>query len=230
MKTQSITCIIPFYNEAQRLAHVLNGLDKIGAISQFVLINDGSTEKMPVWNLPKGRFQVVTNVNNHGKSHAISVGLRYCTNEIVLLFDADITHIDEPAITQAIAHFSSDHSIDHIIFQRHNPSLITRINRIDTVFSGERLLKKSDLEKTLKYARPQHYQLESAINHYMITHRKNSYFIPTSHQNLSKSRKRGRLKGQFQNIKMFTNVLNYNPASYFYQLLFFCRTTLHHHH
>jgi glycosyltransferase involved in cell wall biosynthesis len=74
-----LTCIIPFYNEEDRILSVLKKLSSLPQIDAFVLVDDGSTDNSKslvqeyCHHKNDGRVQLVSYPDNAGKSHAVSV-------------------------------------------------------------------------------------------------------------------------------------------------------------
>ena len=73
-----------------------------------------------------------------------------------------------------------------LILRRINANFYVRLNRSDTPFTGERILRKSDLEKVLG-EEVRGWQLEAAINNYMLEHNKKVYWMPQSATNTQKN-------------------------------------------
>ena len=74
-----LTCIIPFYNEEDRILSVLKKLSSLPQIDAFVLVDDGSTDNSKSLvqqycnGMTDGRVQLVSYPDNAGKAHAVSV-------------------------------------------------------------------------------------------------------------------------------------------------------------
>jgi len=114
-----------------------------------------------------------------------------------------------------------------IILRRIDAPIIIKLNRGDTLLSGERILKKVDLKIILDNQQPKGYQLELAINQYMMTQNKNVYWLPSSALNTYPIHKRGLIKGIYKIISMQIDILTYIGFNNFIkQELFFCRRRL----
>ena len=74
------------------------------------------------------------------------------------------------------------------------------------LFTGERMLRKSDLEKVLT-EEVRGWQLESAINNYMLEHEKKVYWMPQSATNTQKTSKWGFFQGIRNNLKTHTDMM-----------------------
>ena len=86
MKT--CTCIIPFYNEENRIISVLSELLKIKEFDAIVLVNDGSTDNS--WAIIQQLAESNPNVKalrfrrNYGKSPALNEGFKVVQGDVVI--------------------------------------------------------------------------------------------------------------------------------------------------
>lgn len=218
------SCLIPLYNEGERIFVVLDCLFKVKGLTEIIVIDDASTininqklkEKYP--NLKLLRFE-----KNHGKTGAIIEGLKVCSAENILLFDSDLFNINQKQLEKAVDYFSSHSDIDMIILRRINDTLFYRIIRSDTVISGQRLLRTKDLQAIIKTSF-KNFQLEVAINDYMIKHQKIVGWLPLSCQDVRKTAKFGLIKGTIKDWLMILELLSYKGSLYYFKVLFsFCR-------
>lgn len=226
MKRKTITCIIPFLNERERIGKVINEILKVKNIDQIICvdggsIDGGSTEARKY--IPK--IEAIELPKNIGKSGTVKAALEKVKGRYVLLYDADLEKIDHKEIEHVIKKVKENENIDMIIFNRSTPRLITKINRLELIFSGERILKTKDLIEIFK-TDPVGFQLETAINTYMIRKRKNVFYFNSSNTNLPKVGKFGYYKGIIRDFQMFWEVFRFDPLSYINQILFFARKKL----
>src|SRR5699024_6021987 len=98
-----ISCIIPFFNEGERIFSVLRMLKQIPEIAQIICIDDGSKDNTAF--AIKEMWQELTVISlpvNEGKSAAIKHGLAVAKTEYILLMDADLQFLNVQEIKQAI--------------------------------------------------------------------------------------------------------------------------------
>jgi glycosyltransferase involved in cell wall biosynthesis len=212
---KSVSCVIPFYNEGLRLFSTLKAVTAIDSISQIVCIDDGSSDDTAriiksLWP----QIDVIKLNKNQGKASAVRHGLKYVKNELVLLLDADLQDINTYELEKAIFPMLSDESIDMIILRRINAAWFVKIDRADILLSGERILKKKDLEEIFKNE-VNGYQLEIAINTFMQERKKNVQWVSWSATNTYKTQKMGLVKGAIKEIRMFADIFNYAGVSTF---------------
>ncbi len=87
-------CIIPFYNEGNRVVHVVNSILKVRKFSKIIVVDDGSTERITYQKL-KNKFSkriiLLKSIINKGKANAVKKGLEFVQSEYCLLLDGDLT-------------------------------------------------------------------------------------------------------------------------------------------
>jgi len=205
----NLACIIPFYNEGSRVLSVLNQVSKIKLITQIICVDDGSLDNSS--NLIKENFKDVELIKmdkNSGKAAAVLLGAKKAQSNYLLLLDADLQNLNPKEIENAIKSARNNATIDMIILRRINDAIIPRMFRSDVLVSGERILKKADLLKVFKKD-PTSYQLEVAINKYMLDNHKKVVTIANSATNYHRINKYGILMGIKNEIKMDISILQY---------------------
>jgi hypothetical protein len=95
-----------------------------------------------------------------------------------------------------------------LILRRRNDPLSSKIIRSDVTVTGERILRADDLKKVLALS-PQNYQLEFAINYYMMAKKKRCYWMYHSGVSLPKVKKNGLLNGIKNEIKMCLSIVSF---------------------
>ncbi|MFA6016841.1 MAG: glycosyltransferase [Patescibacteria group bacterium] len=219
---KTVTCIVPFLNEEERISSVLSEMVKVRNINQIIAIDGGSNDNGYIKVKKFLQVKLIKLEKNIGKTETVKKGVAKNHSDYILLFDADLTNVNYLEIELVINKIINDEKIDMIIFNRKTPKLITKLNRMELLFSGERVLKRSDLIEILK-TNPTGFQLETAINTYMIKNKKNIYWVQSSNINFPKIDKFGKIKGELNNLRMFWEVFKYGPLSFMFQLLFFAR-------
>lgn len=202
-----VSCIIPFYNEGERLHEVLDEVVKTRYIKEFICVDDASEEDQTT--LIKQRYpaiKVLRLKDNQGKSGAVKEGLRYASGDHILLIDADLQNLQHREIEKAIMSLRRKPTVDMLILRRVNANFYVRLNRSDILFTGERILRKNDLEKVLEQE-VRGWQLESAINNYMLENDKKVYWMPQSATNTQKTSKWGFFQGIRNNLKTHADMM-----------------------
>lgn len=224
---RTIDCIVPFYNEGERVVSVIKVLARVPSIARIICVDDGSTDDISIeW---VKRFSKVTFLRlsrNTGKSEAIFAGLKEVITENVLLFDGDLVNVQSGEVEAACHTFLADPSLDMLIIKYHGErryKLIDDLFRNYIVQSGDRILKTKDLRE-VERLHPARYQIEVAINQYMMDHHKNVRWFPISALNFHKTHKLSFFEGWWKDLRMDREIMAYlGPLRRLRQILFFCR-------
>jgi glycosyltransferase involved in cell wall biosynthesis len=218
-----VSCVVPFYNEGERILNVLEVITKVKEIGEIICVDDGSSDDAYHYINEKWPTVKILRLNkNHGKAQAVEKGIRAAKHEIIFLIDADLQNLSKLEVENAIKAVYSE-NFDMVILRRINSYWYLKFSRIDILLSGERILKKTDLLKILE-KNVDNYRLEIAINCYMQKYRKKVRWVPWSATNTYKMQKLGMIEGLKQEIRMFTDILSYVGISEFSRQLFsFCR-------
>lgn len=227
MADKKFSCLIPFYNESTRILPVLKTITEVPMISQIICVDDGSTDNIgETIQKTYPNITLIRLTQNLGKSTAIQKGLEAVANEYILLMDADLKKVKEFEITAALNAVSYHDHIDMLILRRVNAPWFVKLDRSDILFSGERILKKTDLATVLTKS-VLRYQLEIAINIYMQENEKNVYWMPSSALNTYKIKKMGLLNGLAKEKSMFADIISYAGwRTFFKQIITFGRNRM----
>jgi len=224
MKT-TCDCIIPFYNEGLKPLEVVDNLIKVKSISKIIAIDDGSDNNSTYLKL-KTKFPQITIVRlktNKGKAEAVKKAIKYVKSEYVFLVDGDLTNVITNEIEEIVQKMIDNPKIDMIILKLVTDIMKSDPFRLYTILSGQRILRKSDLDKIYEN-NFSGFQIEVAINNYMIKNNKKVFWMPSSIHNLSKYRKWGKLEGSKRVITLFKEITDYvGWSSFIQQILFFCK-------
>jgi len=227
MKIKQTSCIIPFWNEDLFLFKVLDEVSKVGNIDEIICVDDASENNNFIEIQKKyPHISLIRLSENLGKSDAIREGLKHSKGNYILLIDADLQNLNHKEIERAIRAVYKNSHIDMLILRRVNADLLIRMYRGDVLFTGERILKKSDLIEILN-GPVKRWQLESAINTWMYLNKKKVFWIPQSAINTDKSLKWGMLNGLIYDIRTFGDMMFATGLNNFFkQILFYAKDEL----
>jgi glycosyltransferase involved in cell wall biosynthesis len=221
----SCDCIIPFYNEGSRVLHVVESIKKVKNISHIVVVDDGSTSKATLEEL-KAKFPQIIAVRLHtnsGKAKAVKEGVRRSAADYVLLLDGDLTNIKKDELENAISRITNNPKIDMIILRRVDDITSNAWARQDIVTSGQRILKTLDLKRVFQ-SDFSCYQLEVAMNAYMIKNMKQVYWMPLSIHGPLRMQKWGWKEGWRQVCSAVKGYFTYHlVGQLLWQSFFFCK-------
>lgn len=89
-----ISAIVPVFNEEKTVSGVVQALLQSNLIDEVICVNDGSTDgSLAILQALADRIELIDLQNNRGKGHALTVGIKRSSGEIVAFFDADLTNL-----------------------------------------------------------------------------------------------------------------------------------------
>ncbi|HPU85839.1 MAG TPA: glycosyltransferase family 2 protein [Candidatus Latescibacteria bacterium] len=95
-KPQSLTIVVPVYNERQTLLAVLDRIEAapaLGLTKEIILVDDGSKDgTRELLDQLGERCTVILHERNQGKGAALHTGFKNATGDIVLVQDADMEY------------------------------------------------------------------------------------------------------------------------------------------
>lgn len=205
------SCIVPFYNEGKRVLKVIKALQKVPSIEKIICVDDGSDSSEMSDRIRKEFKNVLVNrlPENRGKAGAVKAGLDLVKTRFTILIDADLQGIRTSEIDDAIIAIRKDPSIGMIILKRINEPWYIKVARWDTLISGERILHTSDLQKIFSKDSFDRYQIEYAINKYMMQNKMKVRWLPSSAENIYKIYKYGIVNGLIQDIRIHIEYIRY---------------------
>lgn len=102
---QSLSVVIPVYNEERTLAQVITNVLKVPAVLEVIAVDDSSSDGTPVILAQLARvhpqLRWFRHEKNFGKTAAVKTALAMSTGEIVIVQDADLEY-DPAEITDVI--------------------------------------------------------------------------------------------------------------------------------
>lgn len=137
----SVSCIIPAYNEAARIADVLASVIGHPLIDEVIVVDDGSGDGTSAVVAQIAAARLITLPKNRGKTAALAVAIAEAKGDLLLLIDADLIGLTPADLTALIAPVLGGQA-DLAISLRHNAPLIWRAIGLDYI-SGERVLRRA---------------------------------------------------------------------------------------
>ena len=233
MPRNQFTCLIPCYNESKRLTRTLEIITQISEFTSIICIDDGSTDPITKKILSEAKqlfpqIQFLKKQTNSGKSEAIQLALEKIKTNWILLLDADLKFLKPDEISQALELVKKNHNkLDMLILRRAPYNEFVKAIRHDILMSGERIMRSKDLKKVYEQRPFSGYQLEVAINHYMLERNKRVFWFQTSLANTYKHRKwklKNSIKKYHEEMTSYTSYAG--TKAYLKQIESFCKNSI----
>jgi glycosyltransferase involved in cell wall biosynthesis len=164
MKVSAVICA---YNEEKTVSGVINAAIKSELIYEVIVINDGSTDNTAE-ELKQHKHELgirfIDLPKNMGKGYAMATGVEYATGEVIVFLDADITGLSNKHISSMVWPVLNGKT-DMVLGQPSETYIHNSINPLK-VFTGERVLLKSDLSLFLDEIKDSRFGVETYINLY----------------------------------------------------------------
>jgi glycosyltransferase involved in cell wall biosynthesis len=137
---RGISCIVCAYNEADRIRNILDVIVGHPALTEVIVVNDGSTDDTEALIRSYPTIRVLSHTPNRGKTYALSRGIAAARCDHLMLLDADlsgVTAADIDALAAPVMRGEAEVSIS----LRSNSLWVYRQVGLDFV-SGERVAPK----------------------------------------------------------------------------------------
>ena len=206
-KTAKISCIVPAYNEGQRINGVLNALVGHPLLDEVIVVNDGSKDDTEAVLRERAGIELVTYPDNHGKTYALVRGFKRARNDLVMLVDSDLIGLTPAHITALIEPVRAGQA-DIALSLRQNSSLLYKLFGLDFV-SGERVFSKSILGDLDQMDRLPGFGFETYLNQIIVS--KKLRIKSVKWRNVITPRKKAKFgywEGQKQDLKMIREILS----------------------
>jgi glycosyltransferase involved in cell wall biosynthesis len=200
-----ISCLIPAYNEEERIKDVIDAVKNSNLVDEIIIISDGSTDQTSEIAKKCKVTKVIELKNNLGKGGAIIEGLKYAKGEIILLVDADLRGLNKENLEKLIKPVLEDKA---------DMTIGCNIPFVKKEFSGLRCLKRFLLESETneEYERllKSRFNIENELN--TKAEKKNLkvlYVKMKGVRNVHKIKKYGFKEGLKRTIEMYSQLAFY---------------------
>lgn len=139
-RSLGISCVVPVYNEKERVIEVLRVLTAHPMIDEVIVVNDGSTDGSAEVLDGVAGIRFISYEKNMGKSHAVMLGIQAAKNPLILTVDSDLQGLAEEDIT-ALVRPVMDGEVKFAMTLRKNSLGIFKLFGCDFV-SGERIFSR----------------------------------------------------------------------------------------
>lgn len=162
--SQSITAIVPAYNEAERIGKVLEVLTSFKKFKEIIVIDDGSTDK--TGEIAK-RFNVkyIRNEINRGKGASMDIAVKQAESDIIFFCDADVVGLNHKILEETITPVLEDKVEMFIAMRNRKLYFLSFVLVFVPLLGGERALTKR-LWLNLPEKYKDRFKIETALNFY----------------------------------------------------------------
>ena len=190
----SVSVIIPAYNEAETIGEIVKGITEIHPDFEIIVVNDGSTDRTSEVAKEAGAI-VYNHPYNIGNGAAIKSGIRIASGDILVFMDGDGQH-DPGEISALLAHFPDYDMAVGTRGKHHHASLLRAFAnalynkfasyvakfQVQDLTSGFRAIK-ADIATSFLYLLPNTYSYPTTLTLSVLRTGRSVKYVPiTSHK------------------------------------------------
>lgn len=175
----NVSIIICAFNEEKTIENVVRKCREFNPNSEIVVVDDGSDDE--TGNILSSLqdelgLRYLPLPENKGKSFAMVSGIQAAINDIILFFDADVTGIKKEHFNQLLVPlYDIEKPADMVLGYPSETLIDYRVNPFKSL-TGERALRKKDLEPILQDIKDIRFGVETYINlHFQANGKKIKY-------------------------------------------------------
>lgn len=204
---KKITAIVPAYNEAVRIKHVLDVLTTYPGFSDIIIIDDGSTDNTEDV-VKKYPVNYIKNSSNQGKGYAMDIGVNNAKSDVILFVDADVSGLTHKIIGDLVRPVIAG-EVDMFIGMRNRKLYyLHNIIIIIPLLGGERAVTKKLWQSLPSYYKHR-FRVEAGLNFYAEYYGKGfQYKVIKDLKQVVKEKKYGLVQGLKQRFGMTLNIVS----------------------
>ncbi|HEY0213151.1 MAG TPA: glycosyltransferase [Paenirhodobacter sp.] len=204
---RGLSCVIPAYNEAPRIAAVLQSVIGHPAIDEVIVVDDGSSDATAEIVAGIAGARLIRMAQNAGKSRAVATGIEAAQGDLILLLDSDLIGLSGADLNALIAPVRAGRA-DVAISLRGNAPGLWRAIGLDYI-SGERVVSKALLGPIEALRRLPRFGLEVYMNRRILAAGARIAVVRwPGVASPWKAAKRGRLAGVKADLKMLSDMFH----------------------
>ena len=204
-----VSVVVPAYNEAGRIAAVLDPIVSSRLVDEVIVVDDGSEDTTAV-EAACFPVRVVSLPGNRGKAAALAVGVAEARNDTLLFLDADLVgltteHVDR--MVRAYADQGLDMAVGVFADGRKNTDFAQKIN---PYASGQRVISRKLWERARDNVEEMNFGIEMALSRLASKEGwKKEYVKLEGVTHILKEEKRGLVKGGLDRLKMYGDMVKW---------------------
>lgn len=162
--------VIPAYNEAENLARVLEPVCSTDWLSEIIVVDDGSQDDtcavVQRFSQHDPRVSLIRLAHNQGKAGAMLAGVRQSQSDYVIFLDADLVGL-RPEHLRRLRDMVLAQKCDMVVAVFRHGRLHTDLSHfLVPILSGQRCLRRVDVERALSLLVNSRYGVETGITCY----------------------------------------------------------------
>ncbi|BCV24966.1 glycosyltransferase family 2 protein [Gelria sp. Kuro-4] len=204
-----IAAIVPAYNEAGRIGHVVATVERVQEIAEIIVVDDGSTDGTAREAAQAGsRVTVVKLPANQGKGAALLAGVQATDADILLFLDADLLGLTPAHIRELVLPVLRGESEMAMAVFAGGRLATDLAQKIAPFLSGQRALRRSLLARVPSLALSR-FGVEMALTQFVRDEGIPVRRIPWRDvTHVMKEEKLGLAKGFGARLKMYWEILH----------------------
>ena len=207
----SVSAIIPAYNEAERIKNVVIPALESPFIREVIVIDDGSSDGTSevIKSIENRKLKLIVHRTNKGKTIALKDGIDAAKSDYVIFIDADLRGLTTDDVNRMIIPVVLG-KVDITLGNLRNSLLLFKLTKCDFI-TGERCLKKELLRDVWKKENLG-FGIEVLLNQKILKYKLKFKFINLEAYNSVKIKKRGFIDGMESEVKMFRQMTKALPV------------------
>ena len=164
---ETVTVILPAYNEGPRIAGVLKALiraRKKGIVDDIIVVNDGSTDETA---REAGKFEVklINLKENRGKGAALAAGIGAAKTDVILFLDADLVGLRISHVQKLLLPIVNNKRVGMTIGLFRKSGFVANLGNMMQLLSGQRAVRRSWVSEIAGLSEPR-YGVDALITKY----------------------------------------------------------------
>lgn len=213
----SITVILPCFNENRRILPVINQIKKIKIINEIIVVDDGSDNSTSKILQKITGIKLITHSQNKGKTEALKTGINNTKSDIIAFIDSDLINFKDYHLKLLLNPVLKG-KYDLVLGEKEKESFHSRITSFSIAFTGERIIKRKLLLKYPEIFDNKGYLVEASMNKIFFKLYKVGKVCLQGVGQWPKIKKIG-LNGAMNDIKMLITIIKFlGLKNFFYQL------------
>mgnify|MGYP006284446267 CR=1 FL=1 len=162
----TVSAIIPSFNEAPRISNVLKTLSESDILDEIIVVDDGSIDntEQVVNKFPKVTYY--RNDTNMGKAYSMDFGVKSSNGSIIFFCDADLKNFKPEHIEDIVRPIINN---EHDMFIGVRDNISQKLIKSFAINSGERAMRREVWESLPVFYKSK-FRIECGLNKFVEVH------------------------------------------------------------